>query len=92
MKSPGVKECEEQTSIVGRAIVVLDFLNQDERRALEIVDNVGGNPIQVRGSRREVLDVVGPYGQPSTVARGGEFCRGWQSRLGRGCDLQARQR
>jgi hypothetical protein len=56
-------KCEEHTVIVDRAVVVLDFLDQDERWALEVIGNVGGDFIQVERRWREVLDVVGAYSQ-----------------------------
>lgn len=91
LKAPGGLRGEEHTGIIGRTVVVLDFLNQDERWAPERVGNVGGDLIQVGRRRREVLDVIGAYGQTRAITRRDKFCRGWQSRLGRRGDLQACQ-
>ena len=64
---------------VGGAIVVLDFLQEDEVWSAEIVGDVHCDGAEVRGVGGEILHVVGPKGEVA-FSIGGEL--GWGRRGG----------
>ncbi len=78
--------------VIGRSIVVLNLLQEDDRRRPQVLDNVSGDARQVGRVGREVLGVVDAERQAGAVLGRDQLGRRRQSGFLRRDDLDRRQR